>query len=135
MLRYNSCIRIERAWKNSSVGVFGGFGLANLALNVIALGIVVYRIFVQGNPTATPIVFFMVIFFVVGFLSIFVGLLAELVINTGYDSRKSVPYHIKERWIYRRKLGGGGALNELVGIAPTLFLLCDNFDNFDKISI
>jgi glycosyltransferase involved in cell wall biosynthesis len=88
-------VRFLRDYSTKPNYVFGGFGLANLALSVIALGIVVYRTFVQGNPTATPMVFFMVIFFVVGFLSIFVGLLAELVINTGYESRKSVPYHIK----------------------------------------
>jgi hypothetical protein len=57
---------------------------------------VAYRTLVLGNPAATPMVFFMVIFLLVGVLSIFVGLLAELVISTAYDSGRSVPYHIKE---------------------------------------
>jgi len=75
--------------------VFGGFGLLSIALSAICFLIVAYRTLVLGNPSATPMVFFMVIFFVVGFLSIFVGLLAELVISTAYESQRRTPYHIR----------------------------------------
>jgi hypothetical protein len=74
---------------------FGGFGLMSLFLSVICFLIVAYRTLVLGNPAATPMVFFMVTFFVVGFLSIFVGLLAELVISASYETQKKAPYHIK----------------------------------------
>jgi glycosyltransferase involved in cell wall biosynthesis len=75
--------------------VFGGFGLIALLLSGVCFLVVAYRTFALGNPSATPMVFFMVIFFVVGFLSIFVGLLAELVISAAFESQKRVPYHIK----------------------------------------
>jgi glycosyltransferase involved in cell wall biosynthesis len=88
-------VKFLRDYSTKPNYVFGGFGLANLLLSAIAFSIVVYRTFVLGNPSATPMVFFMVIFFVVGLLSLFVGLLAELVINAGYETQRNVPYHIK----------------------------------------
>jgi glycosyltransferase involved in cell wall biosynthesis len=75
--------------------VFGGFGLVSLLLSAVCFFIVAYRSLVLGNPSATPMVFFMVIFFLVGFLSIFVGLLAELVISAAHESQTKTPYHIK----------------------------------------
>lgn len=75
--------------------VFGGFGLFSLLLSAVCFFIVAYRTLVLGNPNATPMVFFMVIFFLVGFLSIFVGLLAELVISAAHESQTKIPYHIK----------------------------------------
>jgi glycosyltransferase involved in cell wall biosynthesis len=88
-------VKFLRDYSTKPNYVFGGFGLVNLVLSAICFGVVAYRAFVLGNPAATPMVFFMVIFFVVGFLSIFVGLLAELVISSAYESRRRVPYHIK----------------------------------------
>ena len=88
-------VKFLRDYSTKPNYVFGGFGLASLALSLVAFAIVAYRTFVLGNPSATPMVFFMVIFFVVGFLSLFVGLLAELVISTGHESQRRTPYHVK----------------------------------------
>ena len=88
-------VKFLRDYSTKPNYIFGGFGLLNLALSVIAFAIVAYRTLILGNPEATPMVFFMVIFFLVGFLSIFVGLLAELVIHASHEAQKRPPYHIK----------------------------------------
>lgn len=88
-------VKFLRDYSTKPNYIFGGFGLLNLILSAFCFFIVAYRTFVLRNPAATPMVFFMVIFFVVGFLSIFVGLLAELVISSTYETQKKAPYHIK----------------------------------------
>jgi hypothetical protein len=88
-------VKFLRDYSTKPNYIFGGFGLFSLALSAVAFFIVAYRALIVGNPSATPMVFFMVIFFVVGFLSIFVGLLAELVLRTSHEAQKRPPYHIK----------------------------------------
>ena len=88
-------VKFLRDYSTKPNYIFGGFGLLNLLLSAICFGIVAYRTFVLGNPSATPMVFFMVVFLLVGFLSIFVGLLAELVIHADYEGHRRMPYHIK----------------------------------------
>jgi len=90
-------VKFLRDYSTKPNYIFGGFGLLNLILSGGCFLIVAYRTFVLRNPAATPMVFFMVIFFVVGFLSIFVGLLAELVISSAYETQKKAPYHIKSK--------------------------------------
>lgn len=76
--------------------VFGGFGLASLFLGVVALAVVMYRIVVLRHVEATPLVFFMVVFFLTGVFSIFIGFLAEIVIHGFYDLQRRPTYYVRE---------------------------------------
>jgi glycosyltransferase involved in cell wall biosynthesis len=76
--------------------VFGGFGLVNLALGFLALDVVAYRVFVLRHLEATPLVFLMVLFFITGVLSLFIGFLAEIVIRGLYDAQRKPTYYVRE---------------------------------------
>jgi glycosyltransferase involved in cell wall biosynthesis len=76
--------------------IFGGFGLLFLVLGFLALDVVAYRVFVLRRFEATPMVFLMVIFFLTGVLSLFIGFLAEIVIRGFYDTQRKPTYYVRE---------------------------------------
>ena len=76
--------------------VFGGFGLVSLVLGLLALAVVAYRVFVLKRVEATPLVFFMVVFFLAGTFSIFIGFLAEMMIRAMYESLGRATYYVRE---------------------------------------
>jgi glycosyltransferase involved in cell wall biosynthesis len=76
--------------------VFGGFGLALLAMGVAAFAVVAYRVFVLGRLEATPLVFFMVIFLLAGVMSLFVGLLAEMILRGDQQRAGRPTYYVRE---------------------------------------
>lgn len=88
-------VKFLRDYSTKPNYIFGGFGLGSLMLSFISFVIVAYRTLILKNPEATPMVFMMVIFALVGILSIFVGLLAELVISASYEAHKRPSFHIK----------------------------------------
>ena len=76
--------------------VFGGFGLLNLLLAALTFAVVAYRTLVLDRPQATPMIFMMVIFFLTGVASLFIGFLAEIVIRGFYDTQRKPTYYIRE---------------------------------------
>ena len=76
--------------------VFGGFGLLSLMLGSLSLAVVAYRVFVLRRLEATPMVFLMVIFFLTGVFSLFIGFLAEIVIRGFYDTQRKPTYYVRE---------------------------------------
>ena len=76
--------------------IFGGFGLLSLMLGFLSFNIVAYRVFVLRRLEATPLVFLMVIFFLTGVFSLFIGFLAEIVIRGFYDTQRKPAYYIRE---------------------------------------
>jgi glycosyltransferase involved in cell wall biosynthesis len=76
--------------------IFGGFGLLSLVLGFLSLDVVAYRVFVLRRLEATPMVFLMVIFFLTGVFSLFIGFLAEIVIRGFYDTRRKPTYYVRE---------------------------------------
>jgi glycosyltransferase involved in cell wall biosynthesis len=76
--------------------VFASFALLNLALGALSLAIITYRIFVLHRLEATPVVFFMVIFFLTGVLSLFIGFLAEIVIRGFLETQRKPIFYVRE---------------------------------------
>lgn len=76
--------------------IFGGFGLANLALGFLAFDVVAYRVLVLRHLEATPLVFLMLLFLITGTLSLFIGFLAEIVIRGFYDTQRKPTYYVRE---------------------------------------
>ncbi len=75
--------------------IFGGFGLASVMLGFLSLDVVAYRVFVLRRLEATPLVFLMVLFFITGVLSLFIGFLAEIVIRGFYDTQRKPTYYVR----------------------------------------
>jgi glycosyltransferase involved in cell wall biosynthesis len=76
--------------------VFGGFGLASLALGFLAFDVVAYRVLVLQRLEATPLVFLMMLLLITGVLSLFMGFLAEIVIRGFYDTQRKPTYYVRE---------------------------------------
>lgn len=76
--------------------VFGGFGLVSLLLGAAAFALVAYRVLVLQRLEATPMVFLMVIFVLVGVLSVFMGFLAEIVIRGFHDTTRKPTYYVRQ---------------------------------------
>jgi len=76
--------------------IFGGFGLLSLVLGFLSLDVVAYRVFVLRRLEATPLVFLMVLFFITGVLSLFIGFLAEIVIRGFYDTQRKPTFYVRE---------------------------------------
>jgi glycosyltransferase involved in cell wall biosynthesis len=76
--------------------IFGGFGLLSIAGGFGALSIVLYRIWVLGRLEATPMVFLMVVLFLTGMLSVFIGFLADIVIRGFYETQRKPAYYVRE---------------------------------------
>jgi glycosyltransferase involved in cell wall biosynthesis len=76
--------------------IFGGFGLANLALGFLAFDVVAYRVLVLRRLEATPLVFVMMLCLITGTLSLFIGFLAEIVIRGFYDTQRKPAYFVRE---------------------------------------
>ena len=76
--------------------IFGGFGLLSLMLGFLALDVVAYRVFLLRRFEATPLVFLMVMFFLTGVFSLFIGFLAEIVIRGFYDTQRKPTFYVRE---------------------------------------
>jgi glycosyltransferase involved in cell wall biosynthesis len=76
--------------------VFGGFGLVSLFFAAAAFAVTAYRAFVLGRVEATPLIFLMVIFFLVGVLAILIGFLAEIVIRGLYETQRKRAYYVRD---------------------------------------
>ena len=77
--------------------VFGSFGLAFLASGALAGLYALYLKIVQGVYfIQTPLPLMVAMCLITGIMCILMGLLAEMVIRTYYESQKKSVYHVKE---------------------------------------
>ena len=77
--------------------VFGGFGMLSWLMAALsALWAVYYKVTGEKDFVQTPLPLIAVMFTLVGALSILMGLLAELVIRTYYESQDKRPYLVAE---------------------------------------
>lgn len=78
--------------------VFGGFGLMCWAIGLAAGAFSVYRKFFDDTSfILTPLPLLSAMSFMTGVLSILMGLLAELLVRTYYESQQKTPYAIKSK--------------------------------------
>jgi hypothetical protein len=77
--------------------VFGGFGLFTLAISFIAGATVLYlKIFKGISMILTPLPLLTALTFLVGFMSLLMGLLAEMLVRTYFESQGRAAYHVRE---------------------------------------
>jgi glycosyltransferase involved in cell wall biosynthesis len=76
--------------------VFGGFGLFCMGLSILSGVYALYLRFFEGTSfILTPLPLLVVMTFVVGILSIFLGLLAELLIRIYFEAQGKRAYYIR----------------------------------------
>jgi glycosyltransferase involved in cell wall biosynthesis len=83
--------------------LFGGFGIVSLFLSVGAVLLMVYwKVFKGVSMILTPMPVLAAMTFLVGCLSILLGLLAEILVRTYFESQGQTPYKIRELINFRR---------------------------------
>lgn len=77
--------------------VFGGFGLISLAISSLSGLYMLYLKLIEGiSMIATPLPLLTAMTFLIGIVSILMGLLAELVMRTYFESQQLMPYHVRD---------------------------------------
>ncbi|MBF0452040.1 MAG: hypothetical protein HQK75_15160 [Candidatus Magnetomorum sp.] len=84
---------------NKPIYVFGGFGIANIFLSFSTFFVMIYYKFWGGKSfIETPLPLLVVLFFLMGFISILMGFIAEILMRTYYESQSKSVYLIKKTW-------------------------------------
>jgi hypothetical protein len=90
-------VKFLASYATKPIYVFGGFGLLSFACAALAfLWAVYYKVRGLKDFVQTPLPLVTVMLTLVGVLSLLMGLLAELVIRTYYESQGKRPYLIAE---------------------------------------
>ncbi|MBL7789773.1 MAG: glycosyltransferase family 2 protein [Chitinophagales bacterium] len=77
---------------------FGGFGFFSMLLSIISFLLALYfKLSGQKDFVQTPLPTFTAMFFVVGLVMILMGVLAEMLMRTYYESQNKFPFIIKEK--------------------------------------
>ena len=90
-------VKFLASYATKPIHVFGGFGI----LSVLCAGLagawaVYFKVTGQKDFVETPLPLLAVMFTLVGFLSMLMGLLAELMVRTYYESQNKRPYLVAE---------------------------------------
>jgi dolichol-phosphate mannosyltransferase len=77
--------------------IFGGFGIAVLFVSVLAFLVMIsLKIVADVSMISTPLPLITAFTFLVGFVSILMGLLAEMIVRTYFESQNRAPYFVRE---------------------------------------
>src|SRR5215467_14196163 len=77
--------------------IFGGFGLFSFAISIMSGTMMLYLKYVKGvSMILTPLPLLTALTFLVGFMSLLMGLLAEMLVRTYFESQGRASYHIRE---------------------------------------
>jgi len=90
-------VKFLLSYSQKPIYVFGGMGLLMILAAFISGGFAVYlKIFKSVSFILTPLPLLCVLLLMLGFLSILMGFLAEILTRTYYESQRKPTYQIKE---------------------------------------
>lgn len=88
-------VKFLASYTTKPIYLFGGFGLISLGLAFAsAAAALVYKLLGLKDLVQTPLPLLAVAFTLAGLLGLLMGLLAELVVRTYYESQEKRPYHV-----------------------------------------
>lgn len=91
-------MRFLNSYMNHPMRFFGGIGFVSFLLGFLAfVGAVVLRLFDIADLVETPLPVFSALFIIVGVQMIVMGILAEMLMRTYYESQGKKPYVIAEK--------------------------------------
>ncbi len=89
-------VKFLAKYATKPIYVFGGFGIINIGISFLAGSYAVYlKLFENTSFIQTPLPLLSVMIFITGIMSILMGLLAELVMRTYYESQDKPVYLVK----------------------------------------
>ena len=90
-------VKFLLSYSQKPIYVFGGMGLLMILGAVLSGGYAVYLKFFEGTSfILTPLPLLCVLLLVLGFISILMGFMAEILTRTYYESQRKPTYQIKE---------------------------------------
>jgi glycosyltransferase involved in cell wall biosynthesis len=92
---------VQFLWRYGTkpIHVFGKFGLASIALAILTFVAMLWFKFFGGKPfVETPLPMLCIMFFLIGCLSILMGLTAEVQARTYHESSRAPTYLVRERY-------------------------------------
>lgn len=91
-------VKFLASYAQKPIYLFGGFGLLNVGLSLLSFLLMVYYKFWGGKTfIQTPLPLLVVLFMLVGVISILLGLIAELLMRTYYESQGKPTYLLDRR--------------------------------------
>jgi hypothetical protein len=88
-------VKFLASYTTKPIYLFGGFGLVSLGLSLAsAVAALAYKLLGLKDLVQTPLPLLAVAFALAGLLALLMGLLAELVVRTYYESQEKRPYII-----------------------------------------
>lgn len=90
-------VRFLDRYLGKPIYVFGGFGLLWLAVSFVTLIYVIYlKLFENLSMILTPLPMLVAMAFMMGIMSILIGLLAEIVVRIYFEAQSKLIYHTRE---------------------------------------
>lgn len=76
--------------------IFGGFGIASIIVSFASLALMLFLKLAKGmSMIITPLPLFTAMTLLIGVMSILMGLLAEMVVRTYFESQQRAAYHVR----------------------------------------
>ena len=89
-------VKFLASYANKPIYVFGGFGLASIGVSFLAGVWSLYLKFFEGvSFIQTPLPLLVVLSFITGVMSVLMGLIAEIIMRTYYESQDKRVYLVK----------------------------------------
>lgn len=90
-------VKFLSSYADKPIYLFGGAGLCLSGISfLVLLFLAIRRIFWGVSVMASPLFMISIMVFILGFLSILMGLIAELLVRTYHESQGKTVYHIRE---------------------------------------
>jgi glycosyltransferase involved in cell wall biosynthesis len=97
-------VKFLLSYGNKPIRLFGGTGLVLMFASVVTLAYLFARKIIESTSvTASPLLPLAIMFLILGFQSILMGLIAELLVRTYHESQRKPTYTVKQ--IIERKRG------------------------------
>ncbi len=91
-------VKFLSSWADKPIYLFGGTGMALSGVSfLVLLFLAVRRIFWGVSVMASPLFMMAIMVLILGFQSILMGLIAELLARTYHESQGKTVYHIREK--------------------------------------
>ena len=90
-------VKFLSTYANKPIYVFGGFGLVSIAISFLSgLWALYLKFFENTSFISTPLPLLVVLAFITGIMSILMGLIAEIIMRTYYESQGKQVYLVRD---------------------------------------
>ena len=90
-------VKFLGSYATKPIYIFGGLGIFSFFMGFASMVVVSYRMFILKHFETTPLVFMMVVFYIAAIQLILMGLLAEVLVRTHFESQNKPIYFIKQK--------------------------------------